>query len=272
MVMAMPALDPRERVERFVLRARRMMAHSLVREHSTLLEDLASGTIQVHVEVNETTGETKHSFTMELPPEEAFESFAARLRPFTMRKEPVYWELVLDALGKLVSKETLAEVIDIEDLREHWKTVVEGKKMAQAFYAVTERGQMSDVELADLWLNSDALHTQLIESPVGKELSLDQRYRAAAGVYARQGACVNATYNLVKYLVEEGLLELDAEVFTVPVLAKTTVEIKGQVYSAALGAELPTDLSNLDPKIWRPIHEDIELIDPGDGSPGDSKE
>jgi hypothetical protein len=208
---------------------------------------------------------------IELPPEEAFESFAARLRPFTMRKEPVYWELVLDALEELVSPETLAEIVDIDDLRKHWSTVAEGRKMAQAYYVVTEKGQLSDVELADLWLNSDALHTQLIQSPAGKELSLDQRYRAAAGVYARIGACVNATYNVIVHLVQEGLLELDPDVLTVLVLAKTSVDFPAQIYSAELGAELPTDLSNLDPEVWRPIHEDIELIDPGDGSPGDPK-
>lgn len=89
-------------------------------------------------------------------------------------------------------------------------------------------------------------------------------------MYARLGSSVNATYYLVKYLVEEGLLELDPEVFTVPVLAKTSVEIKGQVYSAGLGAEMPTDLSNLDPKVWCPIHEDIQLIGgPEDGPPED---
>jgi hypothetical protein len=43
MVAGMPALDPRDRVERFVLRARRLLAHSLVREQSKLLGDLASG-------------------------------------------------------------------------------------------------------------------------------------------------------------------------------------------------------------------------------------
>ena len=99
---------------------------------------------------------------------------------------------MLDALEKLVRPETLAEIIDVDDLRNHWSTVAEGKKMAQAFYVMTEKGQLSDVELADLWLNSDALHTQLIQSPVGKELSLDQRYRAASRVYSRIGACVNA--------------------------------------------------------------------------------
>ncbi|WP_406817346.1 hypothetical protein [Mycobacterium sp. M23085] len=246
------------------------MSHSLVRDHSELLNDLASGTIKVQIQFNAVTREATHQFSMELPPEEAFESFAARVRPFTIPKEPVYWAVVLDALEGLVSEDTLANIIDLEDLREHWKTVVEGKKIAQAFYVVTEKGQLSDVQLADMWLNSDALHTQLIQSEIGKELSLDQRYRAATGVYARLGSCVNATYYLVKYLVQQGLLELDPEVFTVPVLAKTSVEIKGQVYSAELGTEMPTDLSNLDPKIWRPIHEDIELLgEPEGGLPED---
>jgi hypothetical protein len=170
-----------------------------------------------------------------------------------------------------VSEETRNEVIDIGDLRDHWKTVVEGRKVAQAFYVMTEKGQLSDVELADSWLNSDALHTQPIQSAVGKDLSLNQRYRAAAGVYARIGSCVNYTYFMVNYLVTEGLLQLDPEVFKVPVLADTSVDLKGRVYSAELGAELPTDLSNLDPEVWRPIHEDIELL-PGpedDSSPGD---
>jgi hypothetical protein len=40
----MPALDARDRVQRFVLRARKMMAHSLVRDNFDLLNDLAAGT------------------------------------------------------------------------------------------------------------------------------------------------------------------------------------------------------------------------------------
>ena len=167
------------------------MAHSLVREQMELLADLASGTIKVNVLVDKKTGESEHRVLMELPPEEAFESFAARLRPFTMRKETVYWEVVLDALESLLSEETLAEVVDIDDLRKHWSNVVDGSQMAQAYYVVTEKGKLTDVQLADLWLNSDALHTQLIQSAVGKDLSLNQRYQAAAGVYARIGACVN---------------------------------------------------------------------------------
>jgi len=171
-----------------------------------------------------------------------------------------------------VSPETLAEIIDVDDLRDHWSTVAEGKKMAQAFYVMTEKGQLSDVELADLWLNSDALHTQLIQSEVGKQLSLDHRYQAAAGVYARIGACANATYVVIAYLVREGLLEMNPEVLTVEVLAKTTADFPVKAYSAELGVELPTDLANLDPNLWRPLQDDIEFLggsedDSSSGSP-----
>jgi hypothetical protein len=237
-----------------------MMAHSLVREQFQLLNDLASGTMKVNVLVDKKTGEVQTRVRMELPPEEAFESFAARLRPFLIRKEPVYWEVVLDALESLLSDGTLAEVVDIDDLRKHWSSVVEGSQVAQAYYVVTDKGKLTDVQLADLWLNSDALHTQLIQSAVGQDLSLNQRYQAAAGVYARIGACVNNTYLLISHLVKEGLLELDPSVFTVQVIADTTIDMPSQIYSAEVGAEMPADLSKLDPEVWKPIHEDIELL------------
>jgi hypothetical protein len=256
----MPFLDPRDRVQRFVLRARKMMAHSLVRENFDLLNDLASGTLKATIEVNTKTGETTSKIEMTLPPEEAFESFAARLRPFTVGKESVYWSAVLDALEKLLSKETLAEVVDIDGLREHWKRVVEGSNVAQAYLVVTDEGQLTDAQLADLWLNSDALHTQPITSDVGKVLSLNQRYQAAVGVFARIGAVANHTYFLITHLYKEGFLELDASAFTAPVLADTTIVMPMKMYSADVGAPLPTDLSDLDPDVWKPIHEDLEFL------------
>ena len=79
----------RERVERFVLRARKVNKHSVVREHRQLMEELTSGTIWVPVLMDMRTGEAEHRVLLELPPEELFESFAARIRPFIMRKEAV---------------------------------------------------------------------------------------------------------------------------------------------------------------------------------------
>jgi hypothetical protein len=59
-LVCVPALDPRDRVQRFVLRARKVMEHSLVREHLPLLNEVAKGTFKLIVEVNNKTGESKH--------------------------------------------------------------------------------------------------------------------------------------------------------------------------------------------------------------------
>lgn len=257
----MPAMDPRERVERFLLRARRVNEHSLVRDHLPLLNEVAAGTMRLIVEVNQETGVSKHKFRVELPPEEAFESLAVRLRPFTMRKEPVYWETALDALEKLISREALAEVMDVDSLRRYWAEVTQGSKVAQAYYVMTQDGQLTDVQLADLWLNSDALHTQPIQSATGQQLGLDDRYRAAAGVYARIGACVDYTLYLISYLQGEGLIKLDFAAFTDPVLAQSTIDIEVRAYSAEVGSTpMPKTLEALDLSAWHPIHEDVELF------------
>ena len=258
----MPALDPRDRLRRFVLRSRKVMAHSLVHDHPELLKDAAKGTITVHVEWNQKTGDGKHRLQMTLPPEEQFESFAARIRPFTIGKEPVYWSSVLDALEKLLSAETLAELVDIDGLRAHWQERVEGSKVAQAYYVITENGTITDMKLADLWLNSDALHTQQIQSAIGKDMSLTERYKAAAGVYSRIGVCVEDSLWLISYLVGEGLLDIDKSAFTDPILADTEIDMElVQAYCAPVGAvPMPTDLAEIDTNKWTPMHLDPELM------------
>jgi hypothetical protein len=259
----MPRISHTERLERFVLRARRVMAHSLFRDHMDLLQAVADGTFKVKVIKDPETGEREQRLLIELPPEEAFESFAARLRPVTIRDEPVYWELVLDAIEALAPAEVRDEVIDIDSLRAAYAEVTQGKKTAQAYFVMTQSGQMTDLQIADLWLYSDALHAQVINSAVGNDLGLDERYQAAAGVYARLGACVNATYNVIAHLAREGLIELDEAVFTERVTAETSIDRAIMGYSSEVGAPMPTDISDalaLDPEVWRPIWKDFEQI------------
>jgi hypothetical protein len=50
------------------------------------------------------------------------------------------------------------------------------------------------------------VHARKITSAVGLDLGLDERYQAAAGVYARLGAVVSNTYALIAYLFREGLM------------------------------------------------------------------
>jgi hypothetical protein len=110
--------------------------------------------------------------------------------------------------------------VDIEDLRAHWQEMVEGSTVAQAYYVITENCTITDTKLADLWLNSDALHTQLIQSAVGKDMPLTDRYKAAVGVYSRIGVSVENTLWLIRCLVGEGLLDIDKSAFTDPIMPR----------------------------------------------------
>ncbi len=225
---------------------------------------MADGTFKFQVAKDSETGERELRFLLELPPEEALESFAVRLRPFTLRDERVYWELVLDAIADLAPQELLDEVLDIEGLWKMFDDITKRKKSAQAYFVMAESGQLTDMELADLWLNADAMHAQVIESAVGNELGLDERFRAAAGVYARLGAAVSNTYALIAHLVREGVLEIEQSVFTERVLAETNVDdVMAGGYSAPAGSTpMPADMSELtalDPT-WRPMWEEFEEI------------
>ena len=253
----MPAVEPRDRVQRFVLRARKVATHSLILNELDLLRSIAQSEFKFKFQINQKTGETKQWLQVKLPPEEAFESLAVRLRPFLMRDEPVYWENVIDAIGKLVSRETLNELVDLDDLRAEWTRATTGRRAAQAYYMLTENGQLTDFQLAELWLNSDALHTQIIKSAAGKETTLNTRYHAAAQVYSRTAACADYTLFLIWGLAELGLLELDDELFTVPVLAETETDLPAQAFALPAGAaSLPTSMSEWDTSEWDPLHLD----------------
>lgn len=190
-----------------MLRARTVMAHSLVCEQRELLQAVADGTFKISVKKDPETGEREVRSLKELPPEEALESFVARLRPFTMRDEPVYWESVLGAIEDLVPPEIRDEALDLTDLRAAFAGVTQVKPQPQAYFVITESCQMSDLQIANLWLNSDALHAKAIKSAVGQDTNLDHRYQAATGVYARLVAAVSNTLALISGLVRVGLLE-----------------------------------------------------------------
>lgn len=260
----MPALDDRDRVQRFILRARKVTEHSLVREHLPLLNKLLTGRFDLRVQQNLKTGEATHTLVLELPPEELFESFAARLRPFTSGSEPVYWFSVLNSLEKLLSKETRAELVDLQSLREEWKKIVEGTGTAQAYYVMTESGHVTDFKMAKEWLNSDALHTQLAQTAVAREMGLNDRYYAAACVFSRLGYWVEYTLSFIAYLHGAGLLELDASAFTEPVVADGIIEQPTWAICAPAGSTpMPTDMSEmseLDYSKWTPVHEDPEVV------------
>lgn len=78
----------------FVLRARRIEAHSLAAD-KVKLQKLSSGEITIEV----VPSEQKTYLIQELPPEEVIESAAARVRPLIMQDDPTHHSKVMSALG-----------------------------------------------------------------------------------------------------------------------------------------------------------------------------
>lgn len=90
-------------IERFVIRARRVEAHSLVKSGD--VERYADPKMTVSVSETGDVNIQHHACA----DEEAVESLAGRLRPFIVKSEPIYLPKVLDAISSSAPVESFAE-------------------------------------------------------------------------------------------------------------------------------------------------------------------
>lgn len=250
--------DPTRLLEAFVLRARRVLQHSLIREHLPLMQKLYKEEMEFGFRKDSESGETKQFLRQVFPPEELMESFAGRLRPLILESERIHYTKVFDAIEALVPSELLAHLQrPIPEWRKHWADVVDRAPSAeaQAYLLVTKDGAITDRHLMYEWLYGDLVHADdVTKSSMG--LSIDERYRAAASVISRIGSRVNDTYELVKWLVSEGVLQLSDEAFSRPVVVSTEVmELEVKAYQGDENSPLPKDLSALDPNHWTPAED-----------------
>ncbi|MGW6376249.1 hypothetical protein ACWFRB_09320 [Rhodococcus sp. NPDC055112] len=244
---------PTQVLEAFVLRARRILEHSLIRDHQSLMRDLYSGKLTLDITENRRTGEVTQVLRQTFPPEELIESFAARLRPLILPSERLHFQKVFDAIEALLPEQLLANLENpISWWRDQWASVVDRSPDAdaQAFLVITDRGSITDGHLMYAWLYSDLVHADDAEG-AALGLSIDERFRGAAGVLARIGSRLNDTYGLVKWLYEEGVLRLDPGVFERAVVVSSEIfEQEIKMHRAEVDTPIPTDLSELDPAVW----------------------
>ena len=260
MIGMAPAPTPQSTVEGFILRARRIMAHSLIREQAELMQQLHSGQVKVLVTKNLKTGEESHRVRIDYPPEEAMESLASRVRPLILRKEAIYYEKVLNALEEMVGSDRLNEEIDVPWWHQNWREVIEGSGDAQAYVVGTQSGSITDRKLMYAWIYGDVVHANAPRPKVIRDLSIDDRYQAAAPGIARICDRVIYTFIMIRDLVDKGLITVDPGVLTESVVVTTTsVDREVQVYVAEYDGttpEIPTSPGvELDPARWRSVHE-----------------
>jgi len=227
-------------VSAFVLRARRVAAHSLCADDQQL-EFLANGAWIARRQ------DGKESLQRRFPAEQDLESLAARVRPLTLENDPVHYGRVLNALSEYLHRhDGRRDDIDwCRSLKADWRSldVRDGTQgyyisMAQAG-AEHEAKQLSDKELALAWFYGDLVHADQEQIDQASDFQLHERFAAAAVRVAQIAVLARDTLAFIQALIEAGVLPLDTEVFAVPVNVESRNEQMTALYVGEPGAAIP---------------------------------
>jgi len=249
----------RAAVEAFVLRARRVGRNSLARDREAL-EKLCKPSWQMTF----TEGERLAKVTRTLPPEEALESLAARVRPLILQDDPVHYSKALKALGYLLKDvEGAAEAHEyIKRLRQRWKSINSLSDEVRAYRVEvgpsdrsTPPEVMSDNSLAFAWFYGDVVHADAARRESAAAFDIVTRYEAAVHVIATVAWLAYATLHFIEQLVADGLLTLDEEAFSEPVTVEVTeITNEAEIFVGPEGADPPLPGATLGPE-WVALTE-----------------
>lgn len=216
------------RLGAFVVRARRVEAHSLAADRPKLL-GWAEGQASVTVYRDGRPSELKWS----LPSEEALDSLAARCRPFVLQRESVYHAKVMKSLGYLLRdhEELKGPVREIKTL---WQRLDPSSSTPLGFDSQTgpTGGSLghpvTDVALAYAWLYGDLVHADDVSDRVAGH-NIDARYHGAVLVLTSVAVQAITTLNLIRHAQDIGLLRIDGAMFTERIAPRTedTITLTG---------------------------------------------
>lgn len=213
-------------MEAFVLRARRVCHHSLARDQEAL-KRLINPSWQVAVPEGGGTAKVRRT----LPPEEAFESLAARVRPLILQEDPVHYSKALNALGYLIKDAQGAEKAQqyLKSLRQPWKSVNSASAEVRAYRVEVGPADhsapplvMSDNSLAFAWFYGDVVHADAARRESAAAFDIVTRYEAAVHVIAMAAWLAFATLHFIEQLIADGLLTLNDDVFAEAVTVEVT--------------------------------------------------
>lgn len=214
-------LRAKSRVEAFVLRARRVAAHSLSQDAELLriysdqgfpMKFYDDGTVLV-----------------EWPREEDVESAAARVRPILLSDEPCYYASVIKDLGLLLD-ENHPERAKLTDRRKLWVARLEPVHRDSDSGAITLMptalvdGKVKTVNGAVLafdWLYGDTIHHDPERRSEAQGFSIRIRFMYAVSLVAFVIVQSISLLDLITALSEEGAIAIDKSVFSEDVVVPT---------------------------------------------------
>lgn len=185
------AMEAREILRRFVVRASRVEAHSMVRDHSVEKYADLSRRIRPRKGRGDLVG-------IEMPDQEVFESLAARVRPCVLNTESVFLEHVFDSIDTLLGDrrgEDESRLLggfrrEFEDLR---NTRGEAAFLLQSYDTDdTPKGDfLRDWQASEGWMYGDLAHVDAREEKArAKEFPYNTRFCVATLQYSKLAVLV----------------------------------------------------------------------------------
>lgn len=211
----------------FVVRARRVEAHSLLADREAMVRWARGG-----VDTTDDCGGGA-SRRWSLPPEEALDSLAVRCRPFFTRGAAVHWETVTAALRAHVRGPGDALGESLEQLRSDWRRLELTHPCPLVFSSPSEvdgrnpgRGEVTtDIALAHHWLYGESGPSKDRSVQRLGAHALADRYRASVVLVANVALLVISTLGFMRVLWERVELDLPEHPFTRPVTAAVDAEL-----------------------------------------------
>lgn len=215
-----------ERLEKFILRARRVESHSLVR--SGKARYFASEPMELH-----NIGSTSCRVLFKYPDEERLESLAARVRPFVLKSESLFFPTIIKALNaELSSSEKTETQIKIIEELQRWskancENITDSVSEVSAF-GIGDRW-VSLPLLAQSWAYIDSVHADPFpEKKVGLQTTYEYRLLAASRYFCQVAVKVLELLELIREIHGAHNLLLSEEVWSKAVVLDEVEGIVGE--------------------------------------------
>lgn len=239
---------------RFVVRLRRVAAHSLAKDIEVLGE-YATGTSKLQVSTAQTV------LRRLVPSQEELESLGARVRPLLLEKEQVHYRRGIGALGYLLlNSENTADSAKMSEmcknLKKEWRSLEEhyhdaGDPTVQVFDSADQETYTHTWrELAWAWVYIDLVHEDTSRIADSGRYGIIERYWGGMVLMARAARRAVAHLGLIRECVESGYIELPAFAFEEKVeVSQEDFVRQVTAHSAPIGTEAPENFERPG-KLW----------------------
>lgn len=214
-------IDARDILRRFVIRARRVEAHSLVQNHA--VEKYVKPSMKVDYKEGQPP-RIKYA----MPDQEIFESLAARTRPCILGSEPVYLDKVFRSIEMLLGERQLAGQAKkcLDSCRKTFQNLHDKDKgtsySIQTYNAdnIPEGEPLSDLLIGEAWLYSDLVHADPKDDKAkALKLSYRDRYYAGTSFFSMLAIVIVNMLNFVTIINSQYHLGVYAEAWKEQVVA-----------------------------------------------------